>query len=147
MATLHVLVLEQASFHTQIMDNLCRHVAKILLQSYLEQPSPIVVKCVDSFEDYQKFPHFRWKINARFIHIGILLLWSLEKILSWRRGSSRKRLWRRNTLWRMILKRLCSWWILRRRWISLRSRLWRRIMWWRMMLKRLCRWWILGEEA
>jgi hypothetical protein len=40
MGTLHGHVLEQAAFHTQIPYNLCRHVTKILLQPYLEQPSP-----------------------------------------------------------------------------------------------------------
>jgi hypothetical protein len=36
-------VLEQASFHTQIPIYLCRHVAKILLHSYLQEPSPPMV--------------------------------------------------------------------------------------------------------
>jgi hypothetical protein len=32
-------VLEQAAFHTQISYNLCHHVTKILLQSYLQERS------------------------------------------------------------------------------------------------------------
>jgi hypothetical protein len=35
--------LEEATFHTQIIYNICRHVAKILLQSYLQEPSPPMV--------------------------------------------------------------------------------------------------------
>jgi hypothetical protein len=54
MAILHGLVLEQVAFHTQILYNLCCYVAKILLHSYLEQPRPTTVHCVDNFEDYQK---------------------------------------------------------------------------------------------
>jgi hypothetical protein len=42
-------VLEPTTFHTQISYNLYRHVAKILLQSYLEQPSPPTVSCVYNF--------------------------------------------------------------------------------------------------
>jgi hypothetical protein len=40
MRTLDGHALEQVAFHTQISYNLCRPIAKILLQSYLEQPSP-----------------------------------------------------------------------------------------------------------
>jgi hypothetical protein len=36
METLDGHVLEQAAFHTQIPYNLCRHITKILLQSYLQ---------------------------------------------------------------------------------------------------------------
>jgi hypothetical protein len=36
-------VLEQAAFHTQIPTYLCCHVVKILLQSYLQEPSPLTV--------------------------------------------------------------------------------------------------------
>jgi hypothetical protein len=36
-------VLKQAAFHTQILYNLCRDVAKILLQLYLQDPSPPTV--------------------------------------------------------------------------------------------------------
>jgi hypothetical protein len=49
MRTLHGHVLEQMAFHTQIMYNLCHHIAKILLQSYLEQPSPPTIYCVYNF--------------------------------------------------------------------------------------------------
>jgi hypothetical protein len=55
-----------------------------------------------------------------------------------RRGSIRRRPWRRNTWWRMRLKSMCSWWILKRRG-SVR-RLWRMNMWRRTMLKSLFYW-------
>jgi hypothetical protein len=36
-------VLEEAAFHTQIPEYLCCHVVKILLQSYLQEPSSPMV--------------------------------------------------------------------------------------------------------
>jgi hypothetical protein len=42
----HGLILEQATFRTQTIYNLCRRVAKILAQSYLEYLSPPTVPCV-----------------------------------------------------------------------------------------------------
>jgi hypothetical protein len=51
MTILHGLVLEEATFHTQIMYNLWHHIAKILLQSYLKQPSHATIPCADTFED------------------------------------------------------------------------------------------------
>jgi hypothetical protein len=41
-------ILEQAAFHTQIPYNLYRHVAKIRLQSYLQEPSPPTVSWFNS---------------------------------------------------------------------------------------------------
>jgi hypothetical protein len=43
MEALYGNVLEQAAFHTQIHVYLCHPVAKILLHSYLEEPSPPTV--------------------------------------------------------------------------------------------------------
>jgi hypothetical protein len=54
MAILNGLVLEQAAFHTQIPYNLCCLIAKIVLRSYLEHPSPPTILCVDTFEDYEQ---------------------------------------------------------------------------------------------
>jgi hypothetical protein len=43
MGTLDGHVFEQLAFYTQIPYNLCHHIVKILLQSYLELPSPPTV--------------------------------------------------------------------------------------------------------
>jgi hypothetical protein len=59
MAILHGFILEQAAFHTQIMYNPCRRVAKIILWSYLEHPSPTTVPCIDTFKDYQNISPLR----------------------------------------------------------------------------------------
>jgi hypothetical protein len=59
MAILHGLILRQATFHTQISYNLYRRIAKIVLQLYLEQPSPTTFPSVDTFEDYQKISPLR----------------------------------------------------------------------------------------
>jgi hypothetical protein len=129
MTILYGLVLDQAAFRTQILYNLCCCVAKILLRSYLKHPSPTMVSCVDTFEDYQKNPHCSRNINAGFIHIGIQLgsLWRilrrrmmLRRRKLWRRsGILRRRLWRRRMLWR----RRGMW---RRRRILRRRMMWRR---------------------
>jgi hypothetical protein len=64
MVILHELVFQQAAFHTKISYNLCHRVAKILLQSYLESPSPVMVPCVDTFEDYQNISPLRSKYQC-----------------------------------------------------------------------------------
>jgi hypothetical protein len=43
MEALDGYVLEQAAFHTQILLYLCCHIVKILLQSYLQEPSPPMI--------------------------------------------------------------------------------------------------------
>jgi hypothetical protein len=117
-------------------------------------------------ETTKKFLYCGLRISAGFIHNGILLLQNLWRILR-RRGSIRRRHWRRSTWWRMRLKSVCSWWILKRRrgsvrrlwrmslfssWILRRMRgsvmrLWRMKMWRRMMLKSLFSWWILRRSG
>jgi hypothetical protein len=97
-----------------------------VLQSFL---------CFISIKTTIQFLHCGLRISAGFIHNGILLLWSIWRIMR-RRGSIRRRHWRRNTWWRMRLKSVCSWWILKRSG-SVRRRLWRMNMQRRMMLKSL----------
>jgi hypothetical protein len=69
----------------------------------------------------------------------------LRSLFGWwilkRRGSVSRRLWRMTMCWRMMMRSLFSWLILRD---SVRRRLrriimWRRMMLRRIMLKRLCR--------
>jgi hypothetical protein len=112
----------------------------------MEQPSPPTVSCVYNFYDHQKISPLRVRIIAWFVHNGILLLRSLWRILR-RRGSIRRRHWRRNMWWRMRLKSVCSSWGLKRRMGSVRWRLWRMNMWRRMMLKRLFSLWILMRSG
>jgi hypothetical protein len=70
-----ILVLEQVAFHTEISYNLCHHVAKKNLQSYLEHASPPTVSCVYNFYEHPKnFTTVILGINVGFIHNGILLL-------------------------------------------------------------------------
>jgi hypothetical protein len=59
----------------------------------------------------------------------------------------RRRHWRRNTWWRMRLKNMRSWWILKRWRGSVRRRLWRMNKWWRTMLKSLLSWQIFRRSG
>jgi hypothetical protein len=52
-------ILEQAAFHTQIPIYLCRHVAKILLHSYLQEPSPPTVSWFYNSSDHHKICQVR----------------------------------------------------------------------------------------
>jgi hypothetical protein len=55
--------------------------------------------------------------------------------------------WRRNMWWRMRLKSVCSWWILKRRRGSVRRRHWRMNIWRRTILRNLFSWCILRRSS